>query len=60
MFFSFRFKVIKQDLDGPDFRLYEKAMADFIADPVTYTLDEVESELGLKRECAKNSAMISF
>ena len=34
--------------DEFDLKLYEKALASFKADPVTYTLDEVESELGLK------------
>ena len=43
-----RRSVIKRIEDELDLKLYEKAMADFKADPVTYTLDEVESELGLK------------
>lgn len=30
-----------------DLKAYEKAMADHLSDPVTYTLDEVERELGL-------------
>lgn len=43
-----RRSVIERIEDEFDLKLYEKAMADFKADPVTYTLDEVESELGLK------------
>ena len=31
--------------DVMDLRLYEKAKAEYEADPVTYTLDEVEGEL---------------
>ena len=33
--------------DAYDLKCYEKAMASYKADPVTYTLDEVEAELGL-------------
>ena len=43
-----RRSVIERIEDEFDLKLYEKAMADFKADPVTYTLDEVESEFGLK------------
>ena len=43
-----RRSVIERIEDEFDLKLYEKAMADFKADPVAYTLDEVESELGLK------------
>ena len=43
-----RRSVIERIEDEFDLKLYEKAMADFKADPVSYTLDEVESELGLK------------
>ena len=43
-----RRSVIERIEDEFDLKLYEKAMADFKADPVNYTLDEVESELGLK------------
>ena len=43
-----RRSVIERIEDEFDLKLYEKAIADFKADPVTYTLDEVESELGLK------------
>ncbi len=31
-----------------DLQLYEKAMKEYLANPVTYSLDEVEKELGLK------------
>ncbi len=31
-----------------DLQCYEKAMQEYENDPVTYTLDEVERELGLK------------
>lgn len=30
-----------------DLKAYEKAMAEYRANPVTYSLDEVEKELGL-------------
>ena len=43
-----RRSVIERIEDEFDLKLYEKAMAEFKAAPVTYTLDEVESELGLK------------
>lgn len=43
-----RSSVIDRIEDEFDLKLYEKALANFKADPVTYTLDEVESELGLK------------
>jgi uncharacterized protein (DUF1778 family) len=33
--------------DDFDLKLYEQAKAQFEADPTTYTLDEVERELGL-------------
>ena len=34
--------------DEYDLLSYQKAMQDYQSDPVTYTLDEVEYELGLK------------
>ena len=34
--------------DEYDLQAYEKALRDFQADPVTYSLDEVEKELGLQ------------
>lgn len=43
-----RRSVIDRIEDEFDLKLYEKAMATFKADPVTYTLDEAESELGFK------------
>ena len=43
-----RSSVIDRIEDEFDLKLYEKALSSFKADPVTYTLDEVESELGLK------------
>ena len=33
--------------DEYDLQLYNKAMAEYMADPVTYTLDEVKERLGL-------------
>ena len=43
-----RRSVIERIENGLDLKLYEKAMTDFKADPVTYTLDELESELDLE------------
>ena len=34
--------------DEIDLKLYEHAMSEYKKNPVTYTLDEVERELGLK------------
>ena len=34
--------------DEYDLQAYEKALRDFHEDPVTYSLDEVEKELGLQ------------
>lgn len=34
--------------DELDVRAAEKAYAEYLADPVTYSLDEIEAELGLK------------
>ncbi len=31
-----------------DLEMFDKAMAEYEADPVTYSLDEVEKELGLR------------
>ena len=33
--------------DECDLQIYDKALADFYADPETYSIDEVEKELGL-------------
>ncbi|MVB11637.1 hypothetical protein CAFE_23590 [Caprobacter fermentans] len=43
-----RQSVLERIEDEYDLKAYEKAMASFRANPVTYTLDEVEQELGLK------------
>ena len=34
--------------DEYDLQAYEKALRDFQADPVTYSLDDIEKELGLQ------------
>lgn len=34
--------------DEYDLQAYDKALAEFHAEPVTYSLDEVEKELGLQ------------
>ena len=44
----FRQAVMEKIEDEYDLAAYEKAMEDFRNDGVTYTLDEVESELGLR------------
>ncbi len=43
-----RRSVIERIEDEYDLIAYEKAMAEFKANPITYSLDEVEKELGLK------------
>lgn len=43
----FRQSVMEKIEDEYDLKAYEKAMADYKADGITYTLDEVEKELGL-------------
>lgn len=40
--------VMEQIEDEYDLKAYERAMAEYKKNPVTYTLDEVEEELGLK------------
>lgn len=40
--------VLERIEDEYDLKAYEKAMASFRADPKTYSLDEVEKELGLR------------
>ena len=40
--------VLNQIEDELDLEAFNKAYAAYLADPVTYTLDEVESELGLQ------------
>lgn len=42
-----RQSVLARIEDEYDLQAYDKALADFHADPVTYSLDEVEKELGL-------------
>ena len=44
----FRQAVLDKIEDEYDLKAYEKAMADYKADPTTYSLDEVEKELGLR------------
>ena len=43
-----RRSVIEHIEDEYDLKAYEEAMAEFESDPVTYSLDEVEKELGLR------------
>lgn len=43
-----RQSVLARIEDEYDLQAYDKALADFKADPVTYSLDEVEKELGLQ------------
>lgn len=43
-----RQSVIERIENEFDLSAYEKALAEYKADPVTYTLDEVEKELGLR------------
>ena len=43
-----RQSVLARIEDEFDLQAYDKALSDFNADPVTYSLDEVEKELGLQ------------
>ena len=43
-----RQSVLARIEDEYDLQAYDKALADFHADPVSYSLDEVEKELGLQ------------
>ena len=43
-----RQSVIERIEDEYDLKAYEKAMAEYKVNPVTYSLDEVERELGLQ------------
>lgn len=43
-----RQSVMERIQDEYDLRAYEKAMEEYRANPVTYTLDEVEQDLGLQ------------
>ena len=40
--------VIEQIEDEYDLNVYDKAMAEYRKNPITYSLDDVEKELGLK------------
>ena len=42
-----RRSVMEKIEDEYDLKLYEKALAEYEKNPVTYTLDEIERELGL-------------
>ena len=42
-----RRSVLERIEDELDLRAYEKAKAEYLADPVTYSLDEVAKELGI-------------
>lgn len=42
-----RQSVLEKIEDEYDLALYEKAIAEYSVSPLTYTLDEVEKELGL-------------
>ena len=42
-----RRSVLEKIEDEYDLKLYEKALAEYEKNPVTYTLDEIERELGL-------------
>ncbi|MBO5253318.1 MAG: CopG family transcriptional regulator [Clostridia bacterium] len=43
-----RQSVLQRIEDEYDLKAFEKAMADYLKNPVTYSLDEVEKELGLQ------------
>ncbi len=40
--------ILEQIEEEYDLELYEKAMTEYLKDPVTYSLDEVEKELGIR------------
>lgn len=40
--------VLEQIENEFDLQLYEKAMKEYLVNPITYSLDEMEKELGLK------------
>ncbi len=40
--------IIDQIEDEYDLEVYEKAMAEYRENPVTYSLDEIEKEMGLR------------
>ncbi|HAP56814.1 MAG: DUF6290 family protein [Sphaerochaeta sp.] len=43
-----RQSILERIEDEFDLQLYEKAISEFRNNPVTYSLDEIEQELGLK------------
>ena len=46
---DFLLRTVKEKIeDMKDLALYEKAMAEYKADPTTYTLDEMEERLGIR------------
>ena len=45
-----RESVLERIEDEYDLKVYEEAMAEFKANPVTYSFDEVIAELGLDEE----------
>lgn len=44
----FRTSVLSRIEDEYDLKAFDAAYASYLEDPVTYTLDEVEKELGLR------------
>ena len=42
-----RSSVMERIEDEFDIKVFEEAMMEYLSDPVTYSLDEVEKELGL-------------
>ena len=42
-----RRSILERIEDELDLRAYEKAKAEYLADPVTYSLDDVAKELGI-------------
>ncbi len=43
-----RQSVLSRIHDEHDLQLYQEALEEYLANPVTYSLDEVEKELGLR------------
>ncbi|MGI6687803.1 MAG: type II toxin-antitoxin system RelB family antitoxin [Christensenellales bacterium] len=43
-----RQSVLERIHDEHDLKLYQEALEEYLADPVTHTLEEVEKELGLR------------
>ncbi len=42
-----RSSVLERIEDEYDIKIYEEAMKEYLSDPKTYSMDEVEKELGL-------------